>query len=994
MILYLPYSSQICSPFFVKNGNKALLFSFLTAILVFIYTNESKAQEIPPPTDLAIIEPDPLTTPEDLDSVIDESAKPAIRAIPVVKKKETPDDIHRTYLQKLKAHDRFPTAASCGQCHPDHYDEWSVSPHAYAMVSPVFNSMQAFLVDRTSGTLGDFCIRCHTPVGMEQEHDIFGTVLHRPTPVVEGVSCIVCHRVNQDFGNISGRFPFEQGPITEAVYGPSGNKNLEEAIKNEDFNLVTEKDERGKLVHRKAVQSPVISRSAQCAFCHDVNSPAGIRLESAFTEYKRSPAAKEGISCQDCHMNKTPGKVLAKEDRYSASGIDKNYHYGPVAKVRNSPTDPTDGMPTADRKRTNHMFIGPDYSIVHPGIFPHSAEAMEFTYANRFKKVMTKEAEELAAYVKKVSNEVSVEKQRDREISALRKATREAGTHARSDWITFRWWEGWGTPEFEEKLSDDAREVRLKGVGFPWNDKDDPIGSKLRRETARLILARQFNLLNRAHVERTRVLRRGLQFGNFEITKNDKRGLDFRVDIHNPTNGHGVPTGFDAERAFFLEVTVRDGNDRVLFQSGDRDPNGDIRDLHSAFVHAQAPKEGHWLEASSWKEPLGLRRTKDDFAWLPDRFLFSLQSKFVVQNLVGGEREQVLPVPLSIDPLPFIRPPSRAFAHTGRAGPSRKMFRNIPPLGKRSAHYQLRREELTGTGPYSIRLRLIAQMVPVNLIKSIASVGFDYNLSPREVAQRVAFGHVMDHKGTRKGGAVTLWDKTIRGITPGSGSGMQMNLRPSEAAVVLVPEYEYPFPIVTDEELAARRAALSSFGDVKDFMIQNLGPLRPEIWPAGVPEGLPMLPPIDILFPSNESGGDTNEPNGSLFPPVGESPLVPPPPLPKDSEESKTTQSDDELKKMKQPSELFDPTDLLKHFEEEDRKKDEMRKAAAKAASEAKKIGSKATDDAPSPAQTPDVSEKERKKADALKKLGEKKKEEKPVATEESNPTETESPAG
>ena len=39
------------------------------------------------------------------------------------------ESAHRTYLQVLRSEKRFPTAASCSQCHPDHYTEWSMSPH-------------------------------------------------------------------------------------------------------------------------------------------------------------------------------------------------------------------------------------------------------------------------------------------------------------------------------------------------------------------------------------------------------------------------------------------------------------------------------------------------------------------------------------------------------------------------------------------------------------------------------------------------------------------------------------------------------------------------------------------------------------------------------------------------------------------------------------------------------------------------------------------------
>ena len=62
--------------------------------------------------------------------------------------------------------DRYPSATQCASCHPKHYREWSISQHAYAQMSPVFNAMQGTIGRLTNGTLGDFCIRCHTPVGM------------------------------------------------------------------------------------------------------------------------------------------------------------------------------------------------------------------------------------------------------------------------------------------------------------------------------------------------------------------------------------------------------------------------------------------------------------------------------------------------------------------------------------------------------------------------------------------------------------------------------------------------------------------------------------------------------------------------------------------------------------------------------------------------------------------------------------------------------------
>jgi cytochrome c553 len=41
-----------------------------------------------------------------------------------------------------EAHD-YPSATKCGECHPTQYAQWSVSQHAYAQMSPIFNAMQA-----------------------------------------------------------------------------------------------------------------------------------------------------------------------------------------------------------------------------------------------------------------------------------------------------------------------------------------------------------------------------------------------------------------------------------------------------------------------------------------------------------------------------------------------------------------------------------------------------------------------------------------------------------------------------------------------------------------------------------------------------------------------------------------------------------------------------------------------------------------------------------
>ena len=94
--------------------------------------------------------------------------------------------------QQLFQETRFPSASTCKACHPGHYREWSVWAHAYSQMSPVFNAMQGKVLLLTNGTNGDFCIRCHTPVGMNLEEPEFISNMDRHPTSREGITCVAC----------------------------------------------------------------------------------------------------------------------------------------------------------------------------------------------------------------------------------------------------------------------------------------------------------------------------------------------------------------------------------------------------------------------------------------------------------------------------------------------------------------------------------------------------------------------------------------------------------------------------------------------------------------------------------------------------------------------------------------------------------------------------------------------------------------------------------
>ncbi len=619
---------------FEINGIRKLFFFAVTGInILFLF---SCIQSVPTP----------VVTNES-SKVGSESSKLDNVSTTALKKEESGNNYSKDIALKaaneheaLFAESKYPSAATCGTCHPKQYEQWSVSSHSYAQLSPVYLSLSSEINELTSGSNGDFCLRCHSPIGANLGESPFISNLDRHPTSREGITCVVCHRVNKNYNKRSGRLALVQGGLVEPVYGPKGNEEMSRVLNNKkDFRVVTEEGKRGRKIHKEVKQFTTISTSVFCGSCHDVTLLNGFRLEEAFSEYRTSPAAANGVTCQDCHMGKEQGVV---------SGYDE----GPAALVGDKPTK--------TRKLTNHFFAGPDYSVVHPGIFPHNSEAQEF--------------------------------------ATMR------------EWLEFDHEAGWGTDEFEDNVSEEIK--------FPprWDSVDD-------RYDAREILEKQFERLEWAREKRLEVLRNGYQLEEIVNEESDQESIQFKIKVSNLTDGHNVPTGFTGERLVWLHVVVIDKKGKVVFESGDLDPNGDVRDRESAYVH-------------NGELPL-------------DTQLFDLRSRFVVQNIRGGERERIIPIPYPSITIPFVRPSIQSLILTGEPATERSHRRGIEPLGYRWAKYKVEKGNFS-QGPYQVRAELKSGMVPANLIGDIQGRGFDYSMSAHEVAEEVKAGYEI------------LWKKEIK----------------------------------------------------------------------------------------------------------------------------------------------------------------------------------------------------------------------------------------
>ncbi len=266
------------------------------------------------------------------------------------KPSETKDDAdpHRD----LFATERFPRAAACAKCHKKVYDEWRVSNHAYASISPMFHKFEQRINDLSQGTIGYFCMRCHATVGttLKEERDL--PLWKRARVSREGITCITCHRVSEAYNKVNGQRRLDEGPIDHPVKAATDGQGFLKVQKEQGKRM----DVMG--VHAKPVKFAQINKSEFCVSCHQVAVHPGIKLEVVWEQYRASPALKKGITCQDCHMGKVPG-------------VAAGYSKAPVAEF--------EGYKSEVRDHHDHSFFGPGYPIAHPGIFPHNSKAEAWT---------------------------------------------------------------------------------------------------------------------------------------------------------------------------------------------------------------------------------------------------------------------------------------------------------------------------------------------------------------------------------------------------------------------------------------------------------------------------------------------------------------------------------------------------------------------------------------------------------------------------------------
>ncbi|MGH6804300.1 MAG: multiheme c-type cytochrome, partial [Methyloceanibacter sp.] len=363
--------------------------------------------------------------------------------------------------------------------------------------------------EMTQGTVGTFCVRCHQQVGTQLGEARETPLWERCQISREGASCITCHRIKESYSKVNGERRVEPGKIYEPVYGSGKKSVIKDVLANkETYSVKTDTDGRGNDIHNGMITNDQITKSEFCVSCHQVAVNLGIKLEIVWDQYRDSPARKAGVTCQDCHMGKVPGKP-------------EGYATAPSAVVGGKEINP-------GRKHANHRFIGPGYSIAHPGIFPHNTKAQAISI---------------------------------------------------KEWLQFDWRAGWGTTEFEDKVADG--EIK---VDFPkgWADPLD-------REDARQIIEENLAKLDERDTIRKQVMENSSHVDGPYIKGDKKVGKDlaFSYTIKNTNTGHNLPSGsLGAQPQLWVNVALVDPDGKNIWESGYVDSNGDMANLHSLDVAA------------------------------------------------------------------------------------------------------------------------------------------------------------------------------------------------------------------------------------------------------------------------------------------------------------------------------------------------------------------------------------------------------------------------
>jgi len=180
---------------------------------------------------------------------------------------------------------QFEPATVCKQCHESVYNEWTHSMHSRAReawyFSHMYSAQQMGMVCNNERGKTIACQTCHEPGGV---YPVAALLQKKPPALaaMEGVTCDVCHRITE----VEGTGAFSFGPMDEKR-GPYRD---------------------AKSPYHKTVYAPLVQSSEFCVACHgQLSNLNGLNVCDTTRAWRESRYAKEGKTCQSCHMPSMTG---------------------------------------------------------------------------------------------------------------------------------------------------------------------------------------------------------------------------------------------------------------------------------------------------------------------------------------------------------------------------------------------------------------------------------------------------------------------------------------------------------------------------------------------------------------------------------------------------------------------------------------------------------------------------------------------------------------
>ena len=196
----------------------------------------------------------------------------------------------------------FPASSKCKKCHIRAFEEYEESIVARAIVTPTFRAMLEDYAAKNKDKR--YCLNCHAPQAVVFP-DLADTMVKQIVtgdPNFEGVGCIQCHLIKSVEPNVKGHPPIKLEP-GRTVFG--GYKDPLESKAHDTQYL------------------ELYKKSDLCLACHTI-APLAVPESEAVGNWKGTKAAKEGKTCQTCHMPQGFGESANEEKKRDIAGHEFN----------------------------------------------------------------------------------------------------------------------------------------------------------------------------------------------------------------------------------------------------------------------------------------------------------------------------------------------------------------------------------------------------------------------------------------------------------------------------------------------------------------------------------------------------------------------------------------------------------------------------------------------------------------------------------------------